>query len=401
MTHTSLTQLDAPLTQADAPLTQADADLLASLAARATRHGLDAPSREAGISLLETLEAAANHLDVARTRLIARIDEARGASQKGRTTSAIVSEVRKLPTPAADAVVLAARRHAAYPAILTARAEGRISRPNTQHLFSVVGQLRPFLTPEQFDAAESALIADAEVAMPGPFKRRCRTFLDEIDLSGGRTRAEQDKLAREVSAAKRFLAFYGDSVRGYDIRGHITGDQHRILIRAINAESNRILRARRARGQRVPGEATRAIDALVALAAPKRPAPTERPASPTKERTEDPRARTAGPLLRAKLIERDRGCVVPWCDAPPEFADGHHILAFHDGGPTTLENMCLLCTRHHPEFENPPGSTSGWTIRIEGGIPVAIPPIHVDPRQRPRVHDRFRSPIRGPAPPAA
>lgn len=50
-------------------------------------------------------------------------------------------------------------------------------------------------------------------------------------------------------------------------------------------------------------------------------------------------------LLRA-LWNRDGGCVFPAC-ARRRYLHGHHIVHWADGGPTTLENMVLLCGQHH------------------------------------------------------
>jgi hypothetical protein len=58
-------------------------------------------------------------------------------------------------------------------------------------------------------------------------------------------------------------------------------------------------------------------------------------------------SRTIPPALRRALVARDRGCVFPGCGRPPEWTDGHHLQHWIEGGPTTLENLALLCRRHH------------------------------------------------------
>jgi hypothetical protein len=57
--------------------------------------------------------------------------------------------------------------------------------------------------------------------------------------------------------------------------------------------------------------------------------------------------RTIPPALRKALIARDSGCVFSGCDAPPSWCDGHHKQHWADGGKTSLENLVLLCRRHH------------------------------------------------------
>ncbi|HET9730340.1 MAG TPA: DUF222 domain-containing protein [Acidimicrobiia bacterium] len=54
------------------------------------------------------------------------------------------------------------------------------------------------------------------------------------------------------------------------------------------------------------------------------------------------------PLWRA-LVARDGHCQAPGCDRPPGWCEAHHIWHWEDGGPTDLDNLMLLCWRHHRE----------------------------------------------------
>jgi hypothetical protein len=86
-----------------------------------------------------------------------------------------------------------------------------------------------------------------------------------------------------------------------------------------------------------------------------------------------------GPLRRA-LELRDRGCSFPGCDRPPRWCDGHHIRAWIDGGPTTLDNSALLCGFHHRIIHR-----GHWIVQLAAnGLPEFLPPAYVDPQQRPR-----------------
>ncbi|MGH9205628.1 MAG: HNH endonuclease signature motif containing protein, partial [Acidimicrobiales bacterium] len=51
--------------------------------------------------------------------------------------------------------------------------------------------------------------------------------------------------------------------------------------------------------------------------------------------------------LDVALVERDRHCVVPGCDATQRLERDHWIVSFKDGGPATLENLARLCGHHH------------------------------------------------------
>ncbi|WP_297536640.1 HNH endonuclease signature motif containing protein, partial [Amycolatopsis sp.] len=50
------------------------------------------------------------------------------------------------------------------------------------------------------------------------------------------------------------------------------------------------------------------------------------------------------------------------------------------GGPTDLNNLTLLCERHHRLIH-----CGGWEVRMGGdGRPDFIPPDYLDPLRRPR-----------------
>ena len=70
------------------------------------------------------------------------------------------------------------------------------------------------------------------------------------------------------------------------------------------------------------------------------------------------------------LAHRDGGCGFPGCDRPPEWCDGHHIDHWVDGGRTDLDNLVLLCRRHHVACHE-----GGWRLaRDAEGVLEAIPP---------------------------
>ncbi|HEX5630593.1 MAG TPA: DUF222 domain-containing protein, partial [Acidimicrobiia bacterium] len=57
--------------------------------------------------------------------------------------------------------------------------------------------------------------------------------------------------------------------------------------------------------------------------------------------------RTIPPAIRTALIQRDGGCTHPGCDRPHRWCDAHHITHWAHGGPTSIDNLRLLCRRHH------------------------------------------------------
>jgi hypothetical protein len=70
------------------------------------------------------------------------------------------------------------------------------------------------------------------------------------------------------------------------------------------------------------------------------------------------------------LVVRDRHCRFPGCDRPPMWTDAHHVIHVEDGGPTKIENLCLLCRRHHRRLHR-----SGWSavLRSDAALVVTDP----------------------------
>jgi hypothetical protein len=67
------------------------------------------------------------------------------------------------------------------------------------------------------------------------------------------------------------------------------------------------------------------------------------------------KTRTIPARIRRALAARDGRCAFPGCNA--QRCDAHHLVHWMDGGATSLDNLVLLCRRHH-------------TLVHEGGIGV-------------------------------
>src|SRR6202171_382628 len=57
--------------------------------------------------------------------------------------------------------------------------------------------------------------------------------------------------------------------------------------------------------------------------------------------------RVISPPMKRALRARDRHCLWPRCERPASWSDGHHIIHWIHGGSTNLDNLVLLCHRHH------------------------------------------------------
>ena len=89
---------------------------------------------------------------------------------------------------------------------------------------------------------------------------------------------------------------------------------------------------------------------------------------------------------RMALIARDRGCV--GCGADPAWCQAHHLIPWEAGGPTDIDNLCLLCSRCYHQVHD-----DGWQIRQTPAgkhVPPTTPPhkpvpaAHQDPTPPPR-----------------
>ena len=82
-------------------------------------------------------------------------------------------------------------------------------------------------------------------------------------------------------------------------------------------------------------------------------------------------SRTATVPIRKALAVRDRGCVMPGCNAPPSRCEAHHITHWVDGGMTSVQNMALLCAFHH-HFSH----RHEWRVSLHpDGVVTVLPPL--------------------------
>lgn len=80
---------------------------------------------------------------------------------------------------------------------------------------------------------------------------------------------------------------------------------------------------------------------------------------------------------RRALAQRDRGCVFPGCDRPPQWCEGHHWrdpwtprCPDDPHGATDLDNGCLMCAVHHRRVHD-----DNIAMRERGGyLELLVPP---------------------------
>ena len=73
---------------------------------------------------------------------------------------------------------------------------------------------------------------------------------------------------------------------------------------------------------------------------------------------------------RRALKARDGSCRWPGCERPASWSAAHHVVHWIHGGTTDLDNLILLCHRHHWMVHE-----GGWQIvRSDDGRMMTIPP---------------------------
>ena len=73
---------------------------------------------------------------------------------------------------------------------------------------------------------------------------------------------------------------------------------------------------------------------------------------------------------RRALAARDGHCRWPECDRPASWSAAHHVVHWIHGGSTDLDNLILLCHRHHWMVHE-----GNWQlVRGDDGRMLTIPP---------------------------
>ncbi len=324
------------------------------------------------------------HLEAATARLLHLIREfdARGGWGNGfRSCAAWLSWRVGLDLGAAREKVRVARALGALPRIAEALEHGEIS-------YSKVRALTRIATPE----TEARLLGVARAGTASHVERIVRGWRRVDRLVEARETARQH--------ASRSLQVYQDEDGMVVLRGRLEPEVGALMRRALEAAGEALYqksqRTAVTRDQPTPGQRQADALALVAETALQHGldpgSPGERyqvvvhvdaaaladPAAPGQSVLEDGarvpaetsrrlacdagrvvmrhdtqgrildvgrRTRTIPPALRLALTHRDRGCRFPGCGL--RFCQGHHIRHWANGGETRLENLTLLCRRHH------------------------------------------------------
>jgi predicted restriction endonuclease len=69
------------------------------------------------------------------------------------------------------------------------------------------------------------------------------------------------------------------------------------------------------------------------------------------------------------LVLRDGHCRIGGCDRPASWCEAHHIHWVEHGGPTRLDNLLLVCSRHHHLIHQ-----HRWPVKLDpdGNVEVTL-----------------------------
>ncbi|WP_114046090.1 HNH endonuclease signature motif containing protein [Acidipropionibacterium virtanenii] len=92
--------------------------------------------------------------------------------------------------------------------------------------------------------------------------------------------------------------------------------------------------------------------------------------------------RLVTPQIRKALTLRDSGCVFPGCTVPAPACQAHHVIPWWAGGPTSLNNLVLICRHHHGVIEPHRFAPAADQWRITFDPDTGRPQVHPPRRLR-------------------
>ena len=377
-------------------LVEAGSQQIVGALRQAAAQGLDV---EGLTDVLKVAFSCRNQVDAAVTSAIGALDQAAEKAPDGEVTMALscatwLSHNLQVSSSTAHAQVLLARRLPSLPATATAFQRGELS---PQHASVVVRGVEAVERGGgEAGPAEALLLQEARQRDPRDLLRWGLSLLHEL--------VPQEMVAEEERRRRRrYLHLRETFDGGYELEGYLDPEGGATLKTALNG----LLGPRPRQDQRSPGQ--RRADGLVELATRvldrgelpvrggQRPhltitasletlrgdagAPAAlldwgfpisgqalRRIARDAEITPvllsprgDPlhvgrKYRTATAKMRKALALRDRRCVWPGCDRPPDWCQRHHEQPWASGGETEVEGMSLLCVRHHGRLSR------GWRL---------------------------------------
>lgn len=358
--------------------------------------------------LAARLREVASQISQLQAEQVALVAELDAVNDSGTTTAQLVGWQAGLMPAEAHRAVRLARRLGELPQLREAFAEGRLSEGTVSVLASVA---TPVNEATLLDTTEIA--TGAQLARLARVMRRVRAH-DEGSGAGrdeyvsfghdndgtwwlrGSLRAEwgaqvesalraaQDLDHRPgealVSHAEALVRVAGGFIERTDTAGCAIPDRYQVIVRvdtdALGSVQGHIHGAAHAEAHTLEELLCESYLSVV-LTEDAKPVAVGHP------------GRFATADQRRALVVRDGGCRFPGCGRT-RFLKAHHLVRHTDGGPTSVDNMVLLCQGHHSLIHKP-----GWSVAHHPDGHLGF----VDPRGRDHAARLERPPPRGDPPP--
>jgi hypothetical protein len=277
-------------------------------------------------------------------KALARLPLLSGAMQRGEISYAKVRAVSRIATPDNEAQLLdlaytATAAHVERVVRAWRRCDRAAEARDTErrHLARAVTTwvdddgmlvLRARLTPELGAAVQRALDAASE-----------RLYQESKDAT------PPESVAEEVTAAQRradALGLLAECALGADLAPGLTANRYQVVVHvedagAAESSPHAVIELNEG-GVHVSAETSKRLACDASKVAMREGA--NGAALDVGRKT-----RAVPSAIRRALAVRDGRCRFPGCAA--RRCDAHHIAHWMDGGPTSLDNLMLLCRRHH------------------------------------------------------
>jgi Domain of unknown function (DUF222) len=341
------------------------------------------------------LVAARNRLDAALAASVRRAENQQAAEHDGlKTMRSWLTTHTRLANPAVLAVVRQGRAIEVLPAVEAAYLAGRITADHVETIAEIVqpehldraiaqhidlGEVQTALlqiaTTQPHRALQAAVgryidLLDPDGTEPDPTEQRSLTVVQHPDgmVAGGLT---LDRHGGEtVMTALEAHAAAGRTAGDTRTRAQRLADAL-VQICATALATGQTPRLRTVPAQLVvridehdlvtpttgPGAATTGTGALLSALQARRTACDSQVSRIVFGPDSVPRdlgrtQRVVSPAQRRALDTRDRSCVFAGCEAPNWWCEAHHVLEWVFDGPTDLDNLGLLCERHHTKVHH-------------------------------------------------
>lgn len=291
------------------------------------------------------IAAGAAREKVRTARALRSLPAVSAAMASGELSFAKVRAITRVATPDNEADLLEVARNGTaaqverivrawrrVDALEEQRADGE--RHESRHLSLYIDDDGMYVVRGRLEPEAGALLERAlEIAGEKLFGRRAEVTRTPAAKDNDPTPAAQRRADAIALVAERALAQPSEAARrrpAFEVVVHVDAD----ALRAPRESGQAVI----AGGARVSAETSRRIacDAARVIIASDRQGDML---------SVGRRTRTVPPSIRRALEQRDRRCRFPGCDL--RFCDAHHIVHWGDGGATSLDNLVLLCRRHH------------------------------------------------------